>query len=126
MHLADSCFGKDFDNVWYMSTVHNVDKAKQDIEHAFAIQSSPGNWNVSPYMLGMHNGLAYARACLNGGEPEYKSPPDKWLDIEYQNVTKPIALHTFTASLDDTMIIDHGDVEAVEFRNQPYTVASDE
>ncbi len=42
-------------------------------------QSKNGNWNYSPYMYGLANGLICALAVLTGEEPKYKTAPKKWL-----------------------------------------------
>jgi hypothetical protein len=40
---------------------------------------SDGNWDFSPYMLGMANGLLLGLATMDGGSPEYLCPPETWI-----------------------------------------------
>lgn len=53
----------------------NLDKLKEML----AIQGDDGNWNYDPYMHGVYNGMAFAIACLEDREPEYRDAPEKWL-----------------------------------------------
>lgn len=48
------------------------------IRDAIRIQSSEGNWDYSPYMMGMANGLIFAESCHTGEEPRYLRSPEKW------------------------------------------------
>jgi hypothetical protein len=45
------------------------------VRKCHGIQGTHGNWNYSPYMLGMFNGLDLAMAILEGREPEYRRDP---------------------------------------------------
>lgn len=52
------------------------------VREVHEIQSWHGNWNYSPYMRGLFNGLELAMAILEDREPSYKdSPilPDRYL-----------------------------------------------
>lgn len=41
-------------------------------------QCTPGNYNYSPYMLGMANALILAMSVFDGGRPEYLDAPKVW------------------------------------------------
>jgi hypothetical protein len=43
------------------------------------IQCNDGNWNYSPYMFGLANGLIFAVALLEGVDPVFLERPAKWL-----------------------------------------------
>ena len=43
------------------------------------IQCSDGNWNYNPYMHGMANGLILALATIEEKDPEFISPPERWI-----------------------------------------------
>jgi hypothetical protein len=51
----------------------------QTLKKQIKIQCTDGNWNYSPYMHGMANGLICALATLEGKEPEYLAVPAIWL-----------------------------------------------
>ena len=38
-----------------------------------------GNWNYSPYMHGLYNGLALAYSNITVRPVEYKDAPNEWL-----------------------------------------------
>ncbi len=57
----------------------DASRYKKEIAQVLSIQKSDGNWNYSPYMMGMANGLILAEAILNGSEPEYLSAPSVWV-----------------------------------------------
>ena len=57
----------------------NEKKAIESIEDVTKIQTCDGNWNYSPYMMGMANGLILALAILKGEDPIYKETPKVWL-----------------------------------------------
>jgi len=42
-------------------------------------QGEDGNWNYSPYMYGLYNGLELAAAIIEDREPEFRSGPSEWL-----------------------------------------------
>jgi hypothetical protein len=51
------------------------------IRQALDIQKQSGNFDSSPYMLGMANGLIFALACIDNVEPNYlKAPVDGFLE----------------------------------------------
>lgn len=43
-------------------------------------QQVDGNWNFSPYMLGFANGLILAASIMSGGNADFLSEPDEWLE----------------------------------------------
>jgi hypothetical protein len=44
-----------------------------------AIQSTPGNFNVNPYMYGYANGMILALATIKGTECVFLPPPEEYL-----------------------------------------------
>lgn len=70
----------------------------KQFQEALAIQCSDGNWNVSPYMQGMANGMIFANHTILGleGEPAYIDAPEQWLaDIEASaDMPEPVAAST--------------------------------
>jgi hypothetical protein len=60
-------------------------KAVTDLQNMVNIQTSPGNWNVNPYMHGMANGLILALHTARGdeGEVAFLPAPAKWTDEKY-------------------------------------------
>lgn len=55
----------------------NIEKLRRLLE----IQGSDGNWNMSPYMTGLYNGMELALATMEGREPVYRDiqedPPEE-------------------------------------------------
>lgn len=47
-----------------------------DLDNCTETQSRPGNWNYSPYMRGLANGLILAQSIMKGIEPIYFEEPD--------------------------------------------------
>lgn len=48
------------------------------LNNIIKIQGKKGNWDNSPYMTGLYNGLIMAKSILTGKEPEYKNIPKKF------------------------------------------------
>jgi hypothetical protein len=46
-------------------------KRVEDLRNVHAIATSPGNYDVDDYMLGMANGLILALAIMEDKDPEY-------------------------------------------------------
>lgn len=55
----------------------NSKTTQEHIQDVHEVQGRHGNWNSSPYMLGMFNGLELALAIIEDREPQYKDKPDK-------------------------------------------------
>ena len=55
-------------------------KGIEALENMVAIQSSSGNWNCNPYMMGYANGLILALATMKDEEAKFLSKPNVWLD----------------------------------------------
>jgi hypothetical protein len=54
-------------------------KSKLDqLIDAKKVQCADGNWNYSPYMHGMANGIIFAIAILEDKEPKYLTAPKEW------------------------------------------------
>lgn len=51
------------------------DKIKK-LRELLEVQCAEGNWNNSPYMHGMANGMIFAISVITGEEPEYLERPD--------------------------------------------------
>lgn len=50
---------------------------------ALGIQGGDGNWNCDSYMHGMLNGMEFMMAAIEGREPDFRCPPERFLsDIE--------------------------------------------
>ena len=66
-------------------------KKKEDkiekLRELLAVQCTEGNWNNSPYMFGMANGIIFSLSVLTGEEPEYLSRPDIF-DCELEELDK--------------------------------------
>lgn len=50
----------------------------QKLRDLVKIQGADGNWDYSPYMHGMFNGLELASATIDGREVEFRDPPKRW------------------------------------------------
>jgi len=50
-----------------------MDQEKKNIQDLLDIQGRDGNWNNSPYMCGMFNGLELAMSVLEHRDPKYRS-----------------------------------------------------
>lgn len=50
----------------------------KNLKAVHAVQGYEGNWNYSPYMHGMYNGLEFALSMIEGRPPEFKDAPDVW------------------------------------------------
>jgi len=61
--------------------VTTMSKIKQlaELQDLLEVQCNDGNWNYSPYMHGMANGLIVAISVLTGKEPEFLDPPTTFL-----------------------------------------------
>ena len=57
-----------------------MDKRLSNLESVLKTQGENGNWNYSPYMMGVYNGLALAHSIMHDIDPVYKDFPDKWLE----------------------------------------------
>lgn len=57
-------------------TMEEYTKSLQEIVD---IQIMDGNWNDSPYMHGMTNGLLFALAMAEGTTPEFLKAPKEYL-----------------------------------------------
>lgn len=53
------------------------------LRDAVTIARSHGNWDYDPYLHGMANGLICALAIMEEKNPEYLSPPERWLHDIY-------------------------------------------
>lgn len=51
----------------------------ETLENLVSIQSSPGNFNYSPYMHGLGNGLILALSIMRDSECKYLENPKVWL-----------------------------------------------
>ena len=49
---------------------------KAKLEAAIEDMAQDGNWNYDPFMLGIYNGLVYARAILENKVPQYRDRPE--------------------------------------------------
>ena len=56
-----------------------LSKFQSDLGEVLKIQCSHGNWNYSPYMMGLANGLIMAETILTGQDPKYLTAPGEWL-----------------------------------------------
>ena len=76
---------------WDVETIPSGDDLQKGIaalRNIVEIQTSDGNWNSSPYMQGMANGLIFALSLFERGRPQYLDPPDKWLSGEQSWTTE--------------------------------------
>ena len=53
---------------------------KTSFKDLISAQASEGNWNHSPYMLGLLNGLMLAESLVYGGDYKPQERPKKWLN----------------------------------------------
>lgn len=61
----------------FMQTRAEIEKKLEKLDDLIRIQGSEGNWNVSPYMTGLYNGLILARSVFSGEEPDFRKTPKK-------------------------------------------------
>jgi len=54
-------------------------KKLAELQDLIDVQCNDGNWNHSPYMHGMANGLIVALSVLNGKEPKFLEAPETFL-----------------------------------------------
>lgn len=60
-----------------MPTTITHEEAVAKVREVHEIQGRDGNWNYSPYMRGMFNGLELALSILEGErDPQYRDEPD--------------------------------------------------
>jgi hypothetical protein len=52
---------------------------EEKLDDLIEIQCSHGNWNYSPYMHGMANGMILTKAILTDTDPVYLDAPKEWL-----------------------------------------------
>ena len=62
----------------------------KQLEDLVEIQCRDGNWNYSPYMLGIANGLTLAVAVMKKKAPVYKEPPKEYLCEKEANYGEPV------------------------------------
>ena len=66
-------------------------KKKEDkiekLRDLIALQCSDGNWNESPYMFGMANGMILSLAVMTGDTPAYLDKPNMF-DCELKELDK--------------------------------------
>ena len=62
------------------------DDTNTELDEIISVQCRDGNWNHSPYMHGLTNGLILARALLTDTDPEYLDTPKVWkMDEDEEN-----------------------------------------
>lgn len=66
-------------------------KGIEALEAVTAIATSPGNYDVDPYMLGMANGLILALAIMQDKETVYLERPEQWLLDKPVNYGEPVS-----------------------------------
>lgn len=62
------------------SYLPNVSKSLYEV---VKVQCSQGNYDCSPYMLGLTNGLILAQSIVMNDEPEFMDAPAVWLDSKF-------------------------------------------
>lgn len=65
---------------------------QKGLQDCLAIQCANGNWNYSPYMLGMANGMILSRSILTGEDAKFLDAPEAWLQDRHcdPEVTSPV------------------------------------
>jgi hypothetical protein len=53
-----------------------VDELAKELERLLTIQTTNGNWDHSPYMHGMANGIIFSLSVLTGEDPKFLDAPD--------------------------------------------------
>ncbi len=53
--------------------------AADNVREVLDVQSRHGNWNFSPYMRGLYNGMELALSITENREPVLKEAPDQYL-----------------------------------------------
>lgn len=66
------------------------DKRTQKVREMVAIQSQDGNWDYSPYMYGMYNGLELALATMEARDPDMREAPDTYIIGTLQRSQSPV------------------------------------
>lgn len=61
------------------SARRQLTELKRVLGNCVSIQSESGNWNYSPYMMGLANGLIMAYAFLMGEDAKFKEAPEQWI-----------------------------------------------
>jgi hypothetical protein len=61
-------------------SLRRSNKLQGDIDNLVAIACADGNWNYSPYFMGMANGILVVKAALTGETPKFLSSPERWLE----------------------------------------------
>lgn len=93
---------KGFDIVSVESILGKIRSAPSGNEHQMSqidklrdlikVQCSSGNWDYSPYMLGMANGMIVALSVFTGEEPEFLARPTVWLQDKPDSNQQPVAV----------------------------------
>jgi hypothetical protein len=83
-HIMSRFFGIDMTknpswNVAWSVEPRPKDDPAEVIQKMIDIQAIDGNWDHSPYMRGMLNGLLCAQSAVTGVEPVYVPPPKKYV-----------------------------------------------
>jgi len=84
-----------------MSKIKNLAVLQDLLE----VQCQDGNWDHSPYMHGMANGMIFAMSVLTGDDPEFLDPPENFLcdlnSLDKFNKSSIIVDTNTTSSKDD-------------------------
>jgi len=60
--------------------MHDLKTVEDDLKEMITVNSTDGNWNYSPYMHGMTNGIIFALSVITDKEPVYLDAPDTWVE----------------------------------------------
>jgi len=55
---------------------------RSSLQDLVAIQRTTGNWDYSPYMRGLYNGMELALAILEDREPQYRDEPEFYIEVD--------------------------------------------
>lgn len=64
-------------------------KAAGDIRAVHEVQGRDGNWDYSPYMCGLFNGLELALAITEGRDPAYRERPESGWRCDHAHPALP-------------------------------------
>jgi hypothetical protein len=60
----------------------------EDMHDVMAVQGNDGNWDYSPYMHGMFNGMELMRSIHDRDEPEFRDAPDTYREDKSKDIPK--------------------------------------
>jgi len=60
--------------------IKDLDEAREKLQELIDVQADTGNWDYSPYMFGLLNGMLLSQSILTGEDPGFGDKPAIWIE----------------------------------------------